>query len=95
MVGRLVEQQQVGLLQQELAQRDTTALAAGEDVDHRIRRRAAQRVHRLLELRVDVPGVAVVEFGLHLAHLGHQRVEVRIRLAHGRARARPSGPAEP
>ena len=81
-VGRLVEQQQVGLLQQQLAQRDAAALAAGKDVDHRVRRRATERVHRLLELGVDVPGVAVVELGLHIAHLGHQRVEVGVGLAH-------------
>ena len=84
-VGRLVEQQQVGLLQQQLAQRDPAPLAAGEHVDHGVRRRAAQRVHRLLELGVDVPGVAVVELGLHVAHLRHQRVEVGVRLGHGHA----------
>ena len=81
-VGRLVEQQQVGLLQQQLAERHPAALAAGEDVDRRVRRRAAQGIHRLLELGVDVPRVAVVELGLHLAHLGHQRVEVGVRLTH-------------
>jgi hypothetical protein len=49
-VRRLVQQQQVGLAQQQLAERDPAALATGQRGDRRIRRRAAQRVHRLLEL---------------------------------------------
>src|SRR6185312_2711854 len=56
-VGRLVEQQQVGRLEQQLAQRDPAALTTGELGDVGVRRRAAQRVHGELELRVDVPGV--------------------------------------
>ena len=75
-VGGLVEQQQVGLLQQQLAQRDPAALTTGELGDVGVRRRAAQRVHRLLELGVDVPRVGVVELLLELAHLVHQLVGV-------------------
>ena len=60
-VGRLVEQQQVRLGQQEPAQRDPATLTAGEVRDGLVGRRAAQRVHRLLQLRVDVPGVGGVE----------------------------------
>jgi hypothetical protein len=40
------------------------------------RRRAAQRVHRLLELRVEVPRVGVVELLLQPAHLFHQLVGI-------------------
>ena len=75
-VGRLVEQQQVGLLEQQLAQRDPAALATGEHGDVGVRRRAAQRVHRLLELGVEVPGVGVVELLLEPAHLVHELVGV-------------------
>ncbi len=82
-VGGLVEQQQVGLLEQQLAQRDPAALTTGEDVDRRIAGRALERVHGLLELGVQVPGLAVVELGLQFAHLGEQGVEVGVRLAHG------------
>ena len=57
MVGRLVEQQQVGRLQQQPAQRDAAALAARERGDVGVRRRQAQRVHRELEPRIEVPGV--------------------------------------
>ena len=50
MVGRLVEQQQFGLVEQQLAQRDAAALAAGKLVDVGVVRRAAQRVHRQIDL---------------------------------------------
>ena len=75
-VGRLVEQQQVRLGQQQLAQRHPAALTAGQMGHRLVGRRAAQRVHRLLELRVDVPGVGGVELLLQLAHLVHQLVGV-------------------
>ena len=60
-VGRLVQQQQVGLAQQQLAQRDPAALPSGERAHLGVRRRAPQRVHRLFELRVEVPGVGMVQ----------------------------------
>ena len=75
-VGRLVEQQQVGLGQQQLAQRHAAPLATGQVGDRLVGRRAAQRVHRLLELRVEVPGVGGVDLLLQLAHLLHQLVGV-------------------
>ena len=81
-VGRLVEQEQVGLLQEQLAQRHTTLLATGEHAHVGIGRGAAQGVHRLLELRVEVPGIAVVDLLLELAHFRHQGVEVRIGIGH-------------
>ena len=81
-VGGLVEEQQVGLLEQQLAQRDAATLTTGEVVDHHVRRRAAQRVHRLVQAAVEVPRVGVVEVGLQVAHLGEQRVEVGVRVGH-------------
>lgn len=75
-VGGLVEQQQVGLGQQQLAQRDAAPLAAGEVGDRLFGRRAAQCIHGLLELGVDVPRVGVVEFLLQPAHLLHQVIGV-------------------
>ena len=47
----------VGMLEQEPAERDAAALAAGELRDVRIARREPQRVHRVVELGVEVPGV--------------------------------------
>lgn len=75
-VGRLVEQQQVGLGQQQLAQRDAAALTTRKVGDGLVGRRAAQRVHRLFQLGVDVPRVGGVELLLELAHLLHQLVGV-------------------
>ena len=75
-VGRLVEQQQVGLGQQQLAQRHATPLAAGQVGDRLVGRRAAQRVHRLFQLRVDVPRVGVIQILLQPAHFLHQRIGV-------------------
>ena len=69
MVGRLVEQQQVRRLQQQPAQRDATALAARELRDVRVRRRQPQRVHRVLELRVEIPGAGGLDRVLHLGLL--------------------------
>ena len=74
-VGRLVEQQQIRRRQQQPAQRDAATLAAGQRRDVGIGRRAAQRVHRQLELRVDLPGVdrvdLVLQPALLLEHLVH------------------------
>ena len=61
MVGRLVEQQQVGRGQQQPAERDAAALAAGQRRDVGVAGRQAQRVHRLVELGVEVPGVGGVD----------------------------------
>ncbi len=66
-VGRLVEQQDIGLLQQEAHQGHAPPLAAGEHRDRRVARRAAQRVHRQFQAAVEVPGVHVIEFVLQLA----------------------------
>ena len=75
-VGGLVEQQQVGLLQEQLAQGDPAPLATGQGRDVGVGRRAAQRVHRLLELAVQVPGVLVLDLLRELAHLLHELVGV-------------------
>jgi len=42
----------------------------------RVARGASQRVHRLLELRVEIPGVGVVQLLLEGAHLLHELVGV-------------------
>ena len=75
MVGRLVEQQQVGRLQQEPAQRHPPLLAAAQRRDVGIGRRQAQGVHRQLDAAVEIPGVGRVDLVLHpsllLEHLVH------------------------
>ena len=75
-VGGLVEQQQVRLGQQQPAQRDPALLPAGQAGDLGVGRRAAQRVHGLLDLAVQVPGVLVVQLLLQVAHLLEQFVGI-------------------
>ena len=60
-VGRLVEQQQVGLLQQHLAQGDAPPFAAGERRRPGVAGRQPHGVHGDLELAVEVPGVGGVD----------------------------------
>ena len=82
-VGGFVEQKQVGLLKQQLCQCDAAFLTAGEIGDGCIAWRCAEGVHRLLELRVQVPGIRRVDLLLQRAHLGEQGVEVGVGLGHG------------
>ena len=55
MVRRLVEEKEVRLRQQKAAERDAPALAAREGRHVLVARRAAQRVHRELHGRVELP----------------------------------------
>ena len=69
MVGRLVEQQQVGLAQQQLAERHAAALAARQLGHLGVLRRAAQRLHRHLDLLFEVPQVEAIHVVLQLGRL--------------------------
>ena len=78
MVGRLVEQQDVGLFEQQLGQRDAATLAARERVDRTVAGRAAQCFHRDLELVVERPAVDRVDLLLKHAHLFEELVEIGV-----------------
>ena len=82
MVGGLVEEQQVGRLEEQPAQGHATTLAAGENGDGRVRVGALERVHGLGELGVEVPAVGGVDLVLELTHLRHEGVEVRVGIGH-------------
>ena len=69
MVGRLVEQQQFGLFEQQPAQRDAAALAARQRVDVGLVGRAAERVHRLLDPAVEIPQALGLDLVLQAGHL--------------------------
>ena len=60
-VGRLVEQQQVGRAQQQPAERHAAALAARQLGYVCVRRGQTERIHGGVELRVQVPGVGGVD----------------------------------
>ena len=55
MVRWFVEQQQFRLLQQQAAKRHAAAFAAGKLGHVGVVRRAAQRLHRLIDLAVEIP----------------------------------------
>ena len=82
-VGRLVEQQHVGLGQQQPAQRDAALLAAGQVADLGVPRRQAQRIGGDFQLVLGV-GAAGGEDGFVLGLLGGELVEIGIRLGIGR-----------
>ena len=84
-VGGLVEQQQVGLGQQQPAQGHPAALAAGERGHVGVARGQPQGVHGDLEGPLEVPGAGGVDLVLQVGLLGQQLVEVGVGLAHGRA----------
>ena len=87
MVRRLVEQQQIGRLQQQAAQRDAAALAARQRRHVGVRRRQPERIHRQLEPRIEVPGVRGVDLVLDprllvedLLHLVRRQVLAELRV---------------
>ena len=87
-VRRLVEQQQVGRREEQPAERDAPALAAGERRTSRSPSGQPQRVHRVVELGVELPRVAAVDLILHRCLLGEQRVEVGVGLGEAARRSR-------
>ena len=81
MVRRLVEQQEIRLLEQEFAQCNTPAFATAELVDDDVRRWTAECIHGLLQSRIEVPRVRMVQIGLQITHFGKKRVVIGIRLS--------------
>ena len=79
MVGGLVEQQHLGLFEQQLAQRDAAALAARELRHVPIVGRAAERFHGLVDLRVEIPQALRLDLVLQAGHL----VGGLVRIVHG------------
>ncbi len=82
MVRGLVQQEQAGGFEQELAQRDPAPLTAGQLGHVGVAGRQAQRVHRLVELAVELPGVRRLDPVDEGRLLGEEGVEVRVRRGH-------------
>ncbi len=78
MVGRLVQQQHVGLRQQQTAQRDAALLAARQHADLRVPRRQAQRVGGHFQLQVQVAAVGSRDDRFQPRLLIGQRIEIGI-----------------
>jgi hypothetical protein len=79
-VGRLVQQQHVGLGQQQPAQRHAALFAAGKHADLRVPGRQAQRVGGQFELQVGVFAAGGGDDGFQVVLLGGQLVEVGVGL---------------
>ena len=75
-VGGLVQQEDVRLLQKQAAEGHATAFAAGKLADRLVFGRAAQGVHRPLQLGVEVPGVGGVDDVLQLGLAGKEFVHL-------------------
>ena len=78
MVRRLVEEEQVGVLEEEARERDATLLAAGDGADVRIVRWAAERLHGDVDVALHVPRVGGVDPVLERRLLGTDRVVVGV-----------------
>jgi len=74
-VGGLVQQQDVRLLQEQAAQCHAALLATGQGGGFRLGGWAAQGIHGHLQPRVEIPGIRCVQFFLHrclaFAQRGH------------------------
>ena len=79
MVGGLVQQQQVRLVQQQLAQRDAALLAAREMGHLGVVGRTDQGVHGLIDLGIEIPQALRLDLVLQLGHL----VRGLVRIVHG------------
>ena len=84
-VGRLVQEEQVGLGQEQPAQGHPPSLPPRERADVGVTGREPERVHGDLEGAVELPGAGGVDLGLEVGLLGQQRVNVRVGLAEGGA----------
>ena len=84
-VGGFIQQEKVRSLEEQLAQGHAAALTTGEVPHLGVRRGAAQGIHSLLELGVEVPGTRGIQGVLEGAHLRHEGVEVGVRVRHGGA----------
>ena len=75
-VGRLIKQQHVGLLQQQSAESYTTTLTTREVSHGKVALRTAQCSHGTVELRVHVPCISGINNILHLRETCHQLVHL-------------------
>ena len=80
MVGRLVEEEQVGMLEEESSEGDAALLAARQGRDVRVVGRAAEGLHRDLDVALDVPGVGRVDLVLEGRLLRPDRLVVGVGL---------------
>ena len=82
-VGRLVEEQQVGVAEEEPGERDAALLAAGELGHVGVVGRAAEGVHRDVDVALEVPGVGGRDLVLERGLLGADLLVVGVGVGPG------------
>ncbi len=84
-VGRLIEEEQVRLGQEQPAQRDPPPFTPRERAHVGITRREPESIHGDLERAVELPRAGGVDLGLEVGLLGQERVDIGVGFAEGRA----------
>ena len=85
MVGRLVQEEQVGLGEEQAAERDPPSLTTRERGDVGVARRESERIHGDLEGPVELPRSGGIDLGLEVGLLGQQRIDVGVGVTEGGA----------
>ena len=75
-VGRLVEEEDIGLLEKETAEGNSTAFTTREGGYFLVVGRTLERVHRAFELTVDIPCVSSIELILQFSLTRNQGVHL-------------------
>ena len=81
-VGGLVQEEKIGLLEKQLTQRYTTLLTSRKVGNGSVGRWASQRIHCLLELRVKIPCICGINGFLKSAHFREKRIKICVRVRH-------------
>ena len=81
MVCRLIQKQNVRLLQKQAAEGNSASLTTGKHVNNLIRRRTAQSVHSQLKIVIKIPCIKSVQLFLNLALAGSKLIKISIRVA--------------
>ncbi len=76
MVGWLIEEQYVWLLEQQTAERNATTLTARKSADTPISRRTVKSCHCTIKLRINVPSVSAVNNILEFCLSVHELVQL-------------------
>ncbi len=78
MIGRFVEEQHIGIGDQQTAECHTATLTAGEWRDWRIRRRQTQGLHGQLNMMIKAPEVIMINRVLKFSEFRIQFIGLRI-----------------
>jgi hypothetical protein len=78
MIGRFIEQQDIGFLQKQPAQSHPASFATGYYIDRGVSRRTTQGIHCHFQPAFNVPGIEGVKFFLDLTLSSYESVHLFI-----------------